>query len=160
MKKIWFIVGMLILVAIACQNKPSNEKRIEEINAGGNAELIRNPASADGLTDTTKLAKMTFEEVAFDFGEVKEGEVVTHIFKFKNTGKVPLIISDARSTCGCTIPEWSKEPIQPGESSAITVRFNTQGKADKQKKPVTITANTYPSETKVYLTGVVKGLTE
>lgn len=148
-------IGMLLVVG-ACQNKASNEKRIEEVEVGRNAQLIRNPASADGLTDTTQLAKITFEEQLFDFGEAKEGTVVTHIFKFKNTGATPLIISDARSTCGCTIPEWSKEPIEPGQASAITVRFNTQGKADMQRKPVTITANTYPSETKVYLTGVVK----
>lgn len=148
-------IGMLLVVG-ACQFKASNEKRIEEVEVGRNAQLIRNPASADGLTDTTQLAKITFEEQLFDFGEAKEGTVVTHIFKFKNTGATPLIISDARSTCGCTIPEWSKEPIEPGQASAITVRFNTQGKADMQRKPVTITANTYPSETKVYLTGVVK----
>lgn len=140
----------------ACKNQPSSEKRIEEIDVNSNAQLIRNPVSADGLKDTANLAKLTFEEETFDFGVVNEGAQVTHLFKFKNTGVIPLLISDVRSTCGCTIPEWSKEPIAPGENSEIKVRLNTQGKSNKQLKPITITANTYPAETKIYLTGDVK----
>ncbi len=155
MKKTWIIIIIALFTLGACQKNPSNEKRVEEVSAASNADIIRNPDSADGAQDTANVAKMTFEETTFDFGEAKEGEVVTHIYKFKNTGKVPLLISDARSTCGCTVPEWSKEPIAPGQSSEISVKFNTAGKIEKQQKPVTITANTYPSETKVYLTGFV-----
>lgn len=156
MKKTWTIITIALFALGACQKNPSNEKRVEELSVTSNADIIRNPDSADGSQDTANVAKMTFEEITFDFGEAKQGDIVTHVYKFKNTGKVPLLISDARSTCGCTIPEWSKEPIEPGQSSEINVKFNTAGKSEKQEKPITITANTYPSETKVYLKGFVK----
>lgn len=157
MKKFWIIGIVLSLLTIACQKKTSSDKRIEEINTeGGVSDLIRNPVSADGLVDSTNVAKMTFLETEFDFGEVKEGEVVEHVFHFTNNGKVPLIISDARSTCGCTVPEWSKEPIPPGEKSEIRVHFNSTNKSGQQNKPITITANTYPAETVVHLKGLVR----
>jgi hypothetical protein len=82
--------------------------------------------------------------------------VVEHTFAFTNTGKKPLLISNARSTCGCTVPDWPKEPIMPGKSGVIQVRFNTENKAKEQVKPVTITANTYPATNKVYLQGFVE----
>ena len=157
MKNFWVIGIVLSLLAIACQKKVSGEKKIQEIETeGGVSDLIRNPASANGAVDSTNVAKMTFLETEFDFGEVKEGEVVEHIFSFTNNGKVPLIISDARSTCGCTVPEWSKEPILPGEKSEIRVHFNSTNKSGQQHKPVTITANTYPAETVVHLRGLVR----
>ena len=157
MKKYW-ILGIAIGILLgACQKNTANEKRVEEINPGNEvADIIRNPASAAGLIDTNRLAKMTFSETQFNFGEIEEGEVVEHVFQFTNTGKVPLIISDARSTCGCTVPEWSKEPIEPGANSEIKVRFDSTGKKGEQLKPITITANTYPSETVLYLGGFVR----
>ncbi len=87
---------------------------------------------------------------------MEEGEVVEHTYTFTNTGKAPLIIRGARSTCGCTVPEWPEEPIPPGQSGKIEVKFNTAGKKNQQTKPVTITANTYPTTTKVLLKGFVK----
>lgn len=149
-------IGLAMMLS-ACQSKTSNEKQVEEIGAANSvSDIVRNPASADGPVDTINVAKMSFEETEYNFGEANAGEVVEHTYKFTNTGKVPLVISDAHSTCGCTIPEWSKDPIPPGESSEIRVRFNTAGKADEQQKPITIIANTYPSETVVYLKGFVR----
>ncbi|MBR9921132.1 MAG: DUF1573 domain-containing protein [Bacteroidetes bacterium] len=132
-------------------------KQVEEVQTDGKiSSIIRNPVSADGIKDTVNVAKISFEETAYDFGQVDEGEVVTKSFSFVNTGKIPLIISDARSTCGCTVPTWPQGAIPPGEGGTIEVKFNTQGKQNQQKKPVTITANTYPSETVVHINGFVR----
>ena len=119
------------------------------------SEIIRSPVNADEPIDTVNVAKMTFENTHFDFGTITEGKVIHHAFDFTNTGKVPLVISDARSTCGCTVPKWPKEPIQPGEIGQISVRFDSSGKKDKQAKPITITANTYPSHTILQIKGNV-----
>ncbi len=148
----------LILTVMACQNnRPADENALQEVplERGKVAEIIRNPATANEPTDTVNVAKIVFEEAQYDYGKVDAGALVEHTFVFTNTGKVPLVISDARSTCGCTVPEYPKEPVAPGQQGEIHVRFNTKGKFDRQIKPVTITANTYPSETKVYLVGYV-----
>ena len=100
---------------------------------------------------------MTFNNAEFDFGNVKEGEKVEHTFKFKNTGKEPLVISNAKGGCGCTVPSWPREPIAPGKSSEIKVVFNSQGKAGKRNQAVTITANTEPATTTIRLVGEVEG---
>lgn len=154
------VLFMVLFAFAACQQagEGGSEKSVEEITNDSkirNSSIIRNPVSADEPEDTVNVAKMVFEETTFDFGEVEEGESVEHTYKFTNTGKVPLLISNARSTCGCTVPDWPKDPIPPGNTGEIKVRFNTKNKKNKQNKPVTITANTYPSNTKVFLTGFV-----
>lgn len=90
---------------------------------------------------TTALGKFEFEEESFDFGTIKQGDVVEHLFKFKNVGEGPLIISKTKVTCGCTTPSYSKEPIAPGEEGEILVKFNSRGKLGQQNKTVTISAN-------------------
>lgn len=155
---IWLLI---LLVGYGCQQNrfSQSEKSVQEIKADGpisNADIIRNPVTADGPIDTVNVAKMTFEETTFDFGQVKEGDIVKHTYKFMNTGKVPLVISDARSTCGCTVPTWPDQPIAPGEGGEIAVQFNTSNKGREQRKPITITANTYPATTIVHLKGFVQ----
>ncbi len=98
-----------------------------------------------------------FDEENFDFGTVNEGDHVVHVFKFKNTGANPLIISNARGSCGCTIPTWPKDPVAPGASGEIKVDFNTAGKPGNQSKRVTVVANTNPTETFITVQGTVKG---
>ncbi|MCB0570303.1 MAG: DUF1573 domain-containing protein [Phaeodactylibacter sp.] len=149
-------------LALSCNNSgqpdTASEKSVDEIKSEGpisNADIIRSPVTADEPVDTNNVAKMAFEEPSFDFGEVKEGEAVEHTFAFTNTGKAPLIINNARSTCGCTVPDWPREPIAPGHSGVISVRFDTHHKQNKQSKPITITANTYPATTRVFLSGFV-----
>lgn len=98
---------------------------------------------------------MSFDKTSYDFGTIPEGEKVKHTFKFKNTGKEELIISNAKGSCGCTVPKWPREPIAPGASSEITVEFNSDKKSGKRDQQVTITANTNPPTTIVRLTGEV-----
>jgi hypothetical protein len=157
---VFFVFAILLLSACnSASPELGEEKSVEEIASDGkisNSDIIRNPVSSDNSVDTVNVAKMTFEEEVYDFGEVNQGDVVEHVFKFTNTGKIPLLISTARSTCGCTVPEWPKELIDPGEGGEIKVKFDTRGKANDQQKPVTIRANTYPMTNKVMLKGFVK----
>ncbi len=158
MRSILPVFFFVLVATFGCQPEKASksDRRIEEISAVPNAaEMIRNPISANGLEDTTNLAKIAFVETKFDFGTVNEGDKVSHVFKFSNTGNIPLLISDVRSTCGCTVPEWPEEPIPPGAQDQISVVFDTDGKKEKQNKPITITANTFPSKTVVSLDGFV-----
>jgi hypothetical protein len=102
------------------------------------------------------VTTITFDETTFDFGDVDEGEKVSHIYKFTNTGDEPLVISNAKGSCGCTVPKWPKNPIAPGETGELLVEFNTKGKPNKQTKRVTVTANTDPAQTFITITGNVK----
>lgn len=86
-------------------------------------------------------AQMVFAEREYDFGTIIEGEKVQHKFTFTNKGEAPLIVTDANSTCGCTIPEFPKTPIMPGQSDVINVSFDSKGKIGLQDKHVTVTTN-------------------
>lgn len=94
-------------------------------------------------------------DTAYNFGTIHEGDVVQMDFRFKNTGSKPLIISEASSTCGCTIPNYSKKPVAPGEVSVLKVLFNSAGKMGKQFKPIWISANTMPSHFTLSISGNV-----
>ena len=89
-----------------------------------------------------KYPVMTFKTKEHDFGNIVQGEKVETIFNFKNTGESNLVISKAVGSCGCTVPEYPKEPIAPGKSAKIVVSFNSAGKNGKQMKTVSLTTNT------------------
>ena len=110
------------------------------------------PAVEPPMGPTTTI---TFDVVEHDFGAVEEGTRVSQVFTFTNTGDEPLILSNAKGSCGCTVPEWPKAPIAPGETASITVEFNSKGKRGKRNQKVTLTANTNPPQTFVYLKGEV-----
>ena len=96
-----------------------------------------------------------FKESSYNFKSAKEGEEVTHDFEFTNEGKTDLLISNAVASCGCTVPEWPKEPIAPGKGGKIKATFNTTGKSGQQHKAITITANTKPENTELFIEGEV-----
>ena len=105
------------------------------------ATVATTAAPEDDGGNPTALAKFKFEEVSNDFGNIKQGDVVEHLFKFTNAGDAPLSITKTGVTCGCTTPSYSKEPIAPGEEGEILVKFNSRGKRGQQNKTVTISAN-------------------
>jgi hypothetical protein len=107
-------------------------------------DAVTNSASADGEV-RTDLPEIKFDEEVYDFGRISQGEKVSHIFKFKNTGKSNLIISGASGSCGCTVPEWPKEPIKPGEEGEINVIFSSEGKSGLQEKTITVVTNCEPA---------------
>jgi len=155
----YFLLAVLFAGILACQPEKAAQEGIQEIPAKGkirNSDLIRNPVTADGVGDVSQMAKIAFEEEEYDFGKLKEGAVVNHAFSFTNVGEIPLVITSCRSSCGCTIPKWPREPIAPGKSGVINVRFNTENKKGDQNKPITITANTFPADTKIFIKGSIE----
>ncbi|MXV16415.1 DUF1573 domain-containing protein [Hufsiella ginkgonis] len=118
-------------------------------------------ATVVASTDTSQVAPnpdaaiMEFENVKYDFGKIKEGEKISYTFKFKNSGKSPLIITNATATCGCTTPTYPHEPIVPGATGNIDVTFNSTGKSGMQDKVITVTSNASPAVNEVHLTGEV-----
>lgn len=146
------IIGSMFLALSACDEAGQNSDG--EISAN---RLIANPATADEevVEEDVAVAAISFTETEYNFGEIESGEVVEHTFTFQNSGDAPLIISNAKASCGCTVPNWPKDPIQPGESGEIMVRFDSKGKSGVQNKAVTITANTQPNQTEVLIKGMV-----
>lgn len=92
--------------------------------------------------ESGKLPLIKFETTDHDFGTINEGDRVDYTYKFKNEGSADLVISDAKASCGCTIPEYTKTPVKPGDSGEIKVVFNSAGKSGLQQKTVTLTLNT------------------
>jgi hypothetical protein len=83
--------------------------------------------------------------------------MASHIFKFKNTGNIPLVISDARADCGCTVPTWTKDPVMPGQEGEIEVKYNSAGRGGQTvSKTVTVLANTEPMENRITIKAKVK----
>lgn len=162
MKNVLILLSSFFVI-VSCNNESTlaengNEDRVTEITLNPEksiSEIIKSPVNADEPVDTVNVAKITFDDTRFDFGTINEGAIINHVYKFTNTGKVPLVINDARSTCGCTVPDWPKDPIKPGESGEISVKFDSKGKKDRQVKPITITANTYPNKTVLQIKGNV-----
>jgi len=120
-------------------------------------------AGTAAQAQTTKPAKakpagpqIEFSEVKYDFGSIKQGDIVDHVFKFKNTGTQPLVISNIGVSCGCTTPSWTKEPVQPGKTGTISAKFNSAGKMGMQTKVLTIDSNSAGGSTTVSLVGEVK----
>ena len=152
-----FLLGTIFLLCLpACA--PDAPAPAEEVQEGTNASIIRNPVADGGraTVDPDAAAAMTFGTATYDFGSVRAGSVVRYEFEFTNTGKQPLLITDARSTCGCTVPSYPEAPVPPGESATVTVEFNTTNKRGRQRKPITLTTNTYPATTTLYVEGTVE----
>jgi len=114
----------------------------------------------DGLKRTEQALKdsTTVELIdkAYNFGTISEGEKVEYNFRFKNTGKKPLIITNASASCGCTVPEKPEKPVMPGETSFIKVVFNSKGKSGHQEKSIIVSSNVKPSFPDLVLSGEVK----
>ena len=159
MKYLLYIFFATLLIASCRQNNDKKDNGLAEVRLDGktsNADIVRMPVSANKPLDTSQIAKISFDETEFNFGTVKEGTIVKHTFQFKNTGHVPLLISDVRTTCGCTVPTWNKTPIAVGATDKIDVSFNTENKQNEQVKKITILANTFPSETITVIMGIVE----
>src|SRR5690606_24954141 len=95
-------------------------------------------------------------EDTHDFGQANEGDKVTHVFEFTNEGQTPLIISSVQASCGCTTPDYPKQPIKPGESSKIEVELKTSKHPGMQHKVTMMSSNVTPKQTICQLKGEVK----
>lgn len=143
------LMGVLFIGLIACNNSKNKEKELS-------TDLVKNPNTASGKIDKDKLPEISFKETEHDFGEIFQGEKVSYSFRFKNTGKSDLIISDVGASCGCTVPEYPQEPIKPGEEGSILVTFNSGNREGFQKKTVTVVSNTQPNYVHLKIKAKVK----
>ncbi|HET6244370.1 MAG: DUF1573 domain-containing protein [Bacteroidetes bacterium] len=140
-------LGALFIVSCE-QDKTSGDQKIT-------TDLINIPVNANGITDTINVPSFNFESTAYDFGVITQGEKISFSYKFINSGKTNLIITSAKGSCGCTVPEYPKKPIPPNGEGKIEVVFDSDGKSGKQNKTVTLLANTYPATTVLNLTGEI-----
>ncbi len=151
------VLMFAILVAAGCRDKNA-EKRIAELEGKIKELEGKKTAGADSHAghkheEEAKekpegpLPIATFDAIEHDFGVINEGQVVEHTFLVKNTGEAPLIIENARPSCGCTVPEWTKTPIPPGGSGFVKAKFDSNGKPGMQNKNITMVANTWPAQT-------------
>ena len=96
----------------------------------------------------------------YDFGTIKEGDFVEYSYRFKNTGKTPLVVFEANASCGCTVPEKPENPIKPGEIGFIKVKFNSDHRPGEAHKTIMVTSNARPEFPVLLLKGTVIGKTE
>ena len=99
--------------------------------------------------------EITFAEAQHDFGDIRQGDKVEHIFTFENTGNEALVISNVQVTCGCTASKWPRDPIAPGQESSITITFNSAGKMGRQNKIITILSNAKDPRARISIIGNV-----
>lgn len=118
-------------------------------------DMVKNDATADESAREERKPVMEFDSLVKDFGTITQGEKVTKTYAFTNTGNSELVITSAKGSCGCTVPDYPRKPIAPGESGKITVRFDSQGKNGKQHKKIHIVCNTTPPNNTIAIKGEV-----
>lgn len=128
----------------------------KEAITDGNGEKYTPAEGVNLKDDNIAKTRISYTESKVDLGEVEEGTKVQHSFEFKNTGNAPLFIQSAKGSCGCTVPNYSKEPIAPGQTGKIDVAFDSNGRVGSNTKTVSVTANTTPSTTILTFTVKVK----
>ena len=148
MKKITILFAFIITASVFVSCADSNAKT--KINKGNLDE-----AKSRDLEIKKGTASITVEKSEYDFGTVNEGDVVSKTFLVTNSGKIDLVITDAKVTCGCTVPAWPKAPIKPGETKEVKVKFNTAGKRNRQRKDITLITNTESGREILTLKGMV-----
>ena len=148
MKKIAVAIAFLlscgILVSCAGENAASKVKK-QNVESAKKRDVAINAGSAS----------ISFDKKEYNFGTVKEGEIVKTTFMVTNTGKNDLVITNAQASCGCTVPNWPKKPIAPGKTGEIQVSFNTSGKPNRQSKSITLTTNTEKGREVLKISGMV-----
>lgn len=150
MKKSIFIVAL----AAAFTFTSCKENASDKVNAE-NAEMTSSE-SADNTTENTGVYPvMTFHQTEHDFGTIAQGTNVEHKFTFTNTGEAPLIISDAKGSCGCTVPEFTKDPVAPGEKGEMLVKFNGSGQ-NQRTISVNVSTNTEKGTERVTIKAFVE----
>jgi hypothetical protein len=164
------VMMMASLALTSCQSdKASKVEEKAEATLGSatpaaspaaTTEVAAKPAEAVPAGPTTTIK---FDESSYDFGVITDGDKVRHTFKFTNTGKEPLIISNCKGSCGCTVPQCPKDPIAPGANGEITIEYNSRGKSKggpaegkPDQKFVNVTANTDPGSTRLTIKAMVK----
>ena len=145
------ILGIVIIISACNTGEGSRNDKDSEVST----EIIQNPITAEGEADTSALPRFGFDHKDYDFGVIIQGEKLKHVYTYTNTGGSDLVISNVRTSCGCTVPNWNKKPLPPGESEQIEVIFDSEGKRGTQRKTVTLVANTQPNTVTLSFTAKV-----
>ncbi len=143
MKKTILVIAMFALIGLAATAQVPSAT-IKPTSA---------PAQAAGKDDS---ANFKFEVNEVNFGTITQGDTVHRVFNFTNSGAQPLIITEAHGSCGCTQPQYSKEPIKKNEKSKIEVTFNSTGKMGIQDKTITVSSNAKGGQYVLHLKGTVE----
>ncbi len=144
-KSIIICLATIALVFVSCKENASSKIK------DSNIETAKERDAKISLGSPI----IEFDTKEYDFGEIIEGEVVEGKFILTNKGKVDLILTEVKPSCGCTTPEWPKEAIKPGESGEIKFLFNSRGRKGKQNKSITIRSNAEKVTEIVRLKGIV-----
>jgi hypothetical protein len=133
----------------------------EELYVPEKASQATDTAGVKPVTRSQKVLEMEktsmeFSETKFNFGKAKEGQVLKHTFRFKNTGTQPLMIAKTDVTCGCTVTDFPKEPIPPAGEGKLTVQFNTSGKSGIQQKNIIVHSNAVPEAVGISIEADIK----
>jgi hypothetical protein len=149
MKHLSFII--LFTAGLAFASHAQDSKATEDHSGHSHGT----PAPAAKTVDNPNAAEITFESETIDYGTIKQGSDGTRIFKFKNTGNEPLVISNAKGSCGCTVPTWPKEPVMKGQTGDMKVHYDTK-RVGAFTKTVTIESNAKTSSKVVTIKGTVE----
>jgi len=159
MNKILLILSIFLFscddFAKKVKENNSNSNSNDTVNSLLSSSLVMNSETGEKVSSQSPMPEFNFEKDLHDFGQLIDGEKVSYSFKFTNSGNAPLIITNAKGSCGCTVPNWPKDPISPGETGTIDVTFNSSGRIGRQNKAITLTANTNPSRKVVNITSEV-----
>ena len=155
MKKLFFIVCALFLMGTI--SFAQNDKSLNDSKAlNDNKALKENTVQNDVKAANQNGPEITFKEVNHDFGEIQFKGNGSYEFEFVNTGNEPLILTQPKSSCGCTVPEWPKQPILPGESNVIKVTYKNTDRPGNFNKYVTVFSNALVNkEVKLHIKGTV-----
>ncbi|MFO7789528.1 MAG: DUF1573 domain-containing protein [Bacteroidota bacterium] len=141
------IVLAFLFSFLSCMNDK------DENNSNENDEIttkdVHNPISADKDSNMDELPEFDFPVKEYNFGTVIQGEKVSYTFTFTNVGGSDLIINNVKASCGCTTPDWTRKPVEPGEEGTIEIIFDSHGRSGEQKKTVKVFANTQPNTTEL-----------
>ena len=158
-KKFVYLFAAVAMMATSCQDSASS--KIKDVSTETDVVVLDDAASTpEQMPAATEVVEkvstegkpvMTFDNNIHDFGNLKAGANADYSFKFKNTGEADLLITNAQGSCGCTVPEYPKEPIKPGETGQIKVSYSSGSQQGQQSKTVTLTTNSASGEERLVI---------
>lgn len=158
MKKVFILPALFCIVFASCDVRKTDtqatntDSNIKVENAG---KMDADVATAQTTGAAVQAAQVEVIDKTYNFGSVQDGAIVEYSYRFKNVGTTPLIINSATGSCGCTVPEKPEQPILPGETGFIKVKFDSNGRVGATHKTVTIASNASPEFPVLELTGDV-----
>ncbi len=154
MTKTFVLLTLMTTALLSCKDR-KNEHALSGEGSGHTTQVTNDVTPV--IKDTTTVQLI---DSLYNFGTITEGQKVEYSFRFKNTGKNPLVITNAVASCGCTVPEKPEQPIKPGEIGFIKVIFNSKGKQGENHKNIVVTSNAYPPFPDLQLVGTVSKVSE